>query len=142
MIRINYTGKSKVIRRLCEAVTYLSEHGSGDMLKADYDKDADGIVDNAAMVNNHNVYKDVPADAQFTDTIYDDSYVRGRVVANSHNIELLMSVLFDSDVHVLKDSSGHILVDSTGCPLYSAQHTSKFAQMQKDIEDLKKGAKV
>lgn len=140
MINITYTGTSKVIRRLCQAVNYLSEHGSGDMLKADYDKDGDGVIDNATLANGHKVNKDVPADAQFTDTIYDDAYVRGRVLANSHNIELLMSVLFDSDMHLLRDSAGHILMDSTGCPIYSAVHTSKLKQMQEDIEELKKGA--
>lgn len=44
--------------------------GSGDMLKATYDTNDNGIVDNAEKVNNHTVLTDVPADAVFTDTTY------------------------------------------------------------------------
>lgn len=45
--------------------------GTGDMLVAIYDKNGNGIVDNAEKVNGHTVEKDVPADAKFTDTIQD-----------------------------------------------------------------------
>ncbi len=41
-----------------------------------YDADGDGMVDNAAKVNGHSVESDVPADAVFTDTVYDDSAVK------------------------------------------------------------------
>lgn len=44
--------------------------GSGDMRTEVYDKDQNGIVDNAEKVNNHTVGTDVPADAVFTDTTY------------------------------------------------------------------------
>ncbi len=44
--------------------------GAGDMLKATYDTDDDGVVDNAEKVNNHTVLSDVPANAVFTDTTY------------------------------------------------------------------------
>ena len=47
--------------------------GTGDMVKATYDTNNNGIVDNAEKVNNHSVEKDVPSDAKFTDTIYDDT---------------------------------------------------------------------
>lgn len=43
---------------------------SGDMQKSVYDKDNDGIVDNAKKVNGHTVNTNVPAGAKFTDTIY------------------------------------------------------------------------
>lgn len=43
----------------------------GDMTKAVYDTDDDGIVDMSAKVGGHTVEKDVPADAKFTDTTYD-----------------------------------------------------------------------
>ena len=45
--------------------------GQGDMTKAVYDSNDDGIVDaadNANTVNNHSVQSDVPANAKFTDT--------------------------------------------------------------------------
>ncbi|WP_206460481.1 hypothetical protein [Anaerovorax sp. IOR16] len=42
---------------------------AGDMSKSIYDKNNNGIVDNAEKVNGHTVEVDVPADAKFTDTI-------------------------------------------------------------------------
>lgn len=44
--------------------------GEGDMLKEVYDKDGDGIVDNAEKVNGLTVLTAVPANAKFTDTTY------------------------------------------------------------------------
>ena len=49
----------------------VSSAGGGDMLKSVYDKDGNGVVDNAQKVNGHTVAKDVPADAVFTDTKYE-----------------------------------------------------------------------
>ncbi|VUZ25700.1 Uncharacterised protein [Acetobacterium wieringae] len=42
----------------------------GDMKKAVYDANENGIVDNAEKVNGHTVESDVPAGAKFTDTTY------------------------------------------------------------------------
>lgn len=44
--------------------------GTGDMLKAIYDADGDGVVDNALKIDGHTVKSDVPSDAKFTDTQY------------------------------------------------------------------------
>lgn len=52
------------------------------MLKARYDTNDDGKVnaaDDADTVGGHTVEKDVPADAVFTDTVYDDTELAGRV---------------------------------------------------------------
>ena len=43
--------------------------GMGDMMKAVYDQNNNGIVDNAEKVNGHTVESDVPAGAVFTDTV-------------------------------------------------------------------------
>ena len=48
----------------------LAAFGAGDMLKSVYDQDDDGIVDNAKKVNGFTVAKDVPANANFENTIY------------------------------------------------------------------------
>lgn len=56
-----------------------SSSGQGDMYTSVYDTDADGIVDNAEKVNNHTVESDVPANAVFTDTVYDDTELRTTV---------------------------------------------------------------
>lgn len=49
------------------------------MKKEVYDKDNDGVVDNAAKVNNHTVGSDVPPQAVFTDTVYDDTAIKKEV---------------------------------------------------------------
>lgn len=54
----------------CEIRDGEDGQGSGDMLKATYDINDNGIVDNAEKVNNHTVLTDVPANAVFTDTTY------------------------------------------------------------------------
>lgn len=53
--------------------------GNGDMLKSNYDTNNDGIVDNAEKVNGHTVYSDVPANAKFTDTVYDDTGIKQEI---------------------------------------------------------------
>lgn len=46
----------------------------GDMYAATYDKNGNGIVDNAEKVNGHTVLSDVPANAKFTDTVFSGNY--------------------------------------------------------------------
>lgn len=56
--------------------------GTGDMLKSVYDTDNDGKVDsaeNADTVSGHTVLTDVPQNALFTDTVYDDTEVRSLI---------------------------------------------------------------
>lgn len=55
--------------------------GDGDMLKSTYDANNNGIVDNAEKVNGHTVLSDVPLNAKFTDTVYDDTSISGRISA-------------------------------------------------------------
>lgn len=57
----------------------ISEAITGKMDKSVYDADGDGIVDNAEKVNNHTVHSDVPAQAVFTDTVYDDTEIKGDI---------------------------------------------------------------
>ena len=66
--------------------------GVGDMLKSIYDKNNDGIVDNASLVNGHSVESDVPPNAKFTDTVY--------VHPSSHDISFItgLQTALDSKV--------------------------------------------
>jgi hypothetical protein len=57
------------------------------MLKSVYDRDNNGIVDNATRVNNHTVQSNVPANAQFTDTT-DASGIR---MANGQTVEQIIN---------------------------------------------------
>jgi hypothetical protein len=78
--KIQYGGAHKVIQRLCEAVNQLI---TAEDVLSKFDADGDGVVDNAAKVNGHTVGSDVPADAVFTDTAYDDSEMKAAVKANT-----------------------------------------------------------
>lgn len=77
---INYTGKSKVIKRLCEAVNKLI---TAEVALSKFDADGDGVIDDAAKVNGHTVESDVPNDAVFTDTVYDDFELKAAIKANT-----------------------------------------------------------
>lgn len=77
---INYTGKSKVIKRLCETVNQLITEA--DALSK-FDANGDGIVDNAAKVNGHTVKSDVPEGAAFTDTTYTFDLNDGKLTIRS-----------------------------------------------------------
>lgn len=57
-------------------VSEMSTEVAKKMNKATYDSNGNGIVDNAEKVNNHTVYSDVPAQAVFTDTVYDDTQIK------------------------------------------------------------------
>ena len=67
-------------------MTQVDVASSGDMLKSTYDTNDDGIVDNAAKVNNLTVQTAVPTGALFTDTLYDDTSVTNHIsnVNNPH----------------------------------------------------------
>lgn len=136
-LHIQYNGKSKILKRLVWTVNYLSNYAGGDMHTDVYDTNKNGIVDNAEKVNGHSVYKDVPSDAVFTDTVYDDTMIKGQVRANMNNIDLLMNALFNTEKYWLVDSNGHQIIDSNGYPIYSAKYTSKIAELTALIEELK-----
>lgn len=135
-LRIQYNGRSKILKRLVWAVNYLSNYAGGDMHTDVYDINKNGIVDDAEKVNGHSVYKDVPSDAVFTDTVYDDTTIRGQVRANMNNIELLMNALFNQNTHWLVDSDGNQIIDSNGYPIYTAQYASKIDELVQAITEL------
>ena len=68
----DYFAKASDLAPISEAITRKMD-------KSVYDADGDGIVDNAEKVNNHTVHSDVPAQAVFTDTVYDDTEIRGDI---------------------------------------------------------------
>ena len=135
-LHIQYNGRSKILKRLVWAVNYLSNYAGGDMHTDVYDINKNGLVDDAEKVNGHSVYKDVPSDAVFTDTVYDDTTIRGQVRANMNNIELLMNALFNENTHWLIDSDGNQIIDSNGYPIYTAQYTSKLDELVQAVQEL------
>ena len=77
---VNYTGKSKVIKRLCEAVNQLT---TAEDVLSKFDSDGDGLVDDAARVNGHTVKADVPEGAVFSDTTYSFDLSDGKLTIRS-----------------------------------------------------------
>ena len=71
----------------------VSSAAAGDMKKEIYDVNDNGIVDNAEKVNNHTVEADVPANAKFSDTIYDDTAIRAEIQNVSNDIPTKTSEL-------------------------------------------------
>ncbi|MBQ9328948.1 MAG: hypothetical protein IJ225_10530 [Solobacterium sp.] len=135
--KITYRGKSKVIIRLCELVNDLYDRTLGDMLKSTYDTNDDGIVNNSDLVNGFEVHKNVPADAQFTDTVYDDTYVRERVTYLMNNMELIMSTLFRTEFYYLIDSEGDPIIDANGHPIYTAKFYDMLSELREAVEFLR-----
>lgn len=82
--QITYTELVEAIK-ITLAFSELVAKANGAMQQSVYDADGDGIVDNAELVNNHSVLTDVPANAVFTDTIYDDTQIR-ELIAQKLNI--------------------------------------------------------
>ena len=70
---------------LCAAVAVtlgiagIKSTADGAMQKSVYDSDGNGKVDDSDKVNGHSVESNVPADAVFTDTVYDDTAIRKSV---------------------------------------------------------------
>ena len=57
--------------------------GIGDMLASTYDTNNNGIVDNSEKVNGLTVKTAVPANAVFTDTVYDDTAILSAIETKS-----------------------------------------------------------
>lgn len=92
------------------ALEEVKTAAEGTMKKSVYDADGDGIVDNAAKVTNHTVDSDVPLDAKFTDTVYDDTAVKKSI---GDNTETIGTVQKQVDGLGLKVVSGEL------CAVYS-----------------------
>lgn len=115
-----------------EHSTFVRPYYTTDELNEMLDK----IEQLELKVREHKVEKDVPADAQFTDTIYDDTLLKSQIRANLNNISLLMEALFNQNKHWLIDSDGNQLIDSNGYPLYTAEYTSKLDDIVASILEL------
>lgn len=60
-------------------ITALDTAVAGKMTTSVYDSNGSGVVDNAEKVNGKTVAENVPSGAKFTDTVYDDTEVRGLI---------------------------------------------------------------
>lgn len=90
--------------------------GDGDMSKSTYDVNNNGIVDNADKVNNHTVESDVPTNAKFTDTIYDDTIINAEI-AKKANTDTLSSVATSGKYNDLIDAPITTLVGTQANPI-------------------------
>jgi hypothetical protein len=115
--KIQYGGVHKVIQRLCETVNQLI---TAEETFSKFDTDGDGVVDNAAKVNGHTVESDVPADAVFTDTAYDDSEVKAAVKTNTdalggHSVktDVPEGAVFTDTTYTFELSDGQLTIRSS-----------------------------
>jgi hypothetical protein len=115
--KIQYGGVHKVIQRLCEAVNQLI---TAEETFSKFDADGDGIVDNAAKVNGHTVSCDVPENAVFTDSAYDDSEVKAAVKANTdalggHSVktDVPEGAVFTDTTYTFELSDGQLTIRSS-----------------------------
>ncbi len=95
-INLTYNGSSKILKRLCQAVNYLSEHSNGDMLKSEYDKDNDGIVDNAEKLGGHlpNYFGDAETLKSTTETA-NSALQKETLIYSDDEISELFDEIFD-----------------------------------------------
>ena len=89
--------------------------GSGDMLTDVYDKNKNGIVDDAEKVNGKTVLSNVPANAVFTDTVYDDTEVRSLINAKPDfsDIPTNVSELTNDAHYVSSDGASTVSGENT-----------------------------
>lgn len=80
--------------------------GGGDMLKSVYDTNGNGIVDNAEKVNGRTVETDVPANAAFTDTTYENATARSPGLMSAEDYSKLAAFSAASDYAKKTDVSG------------------------------------
>ena len=123
--RVYYNGKSKVIKRLCQLINNFNRRA---MLTEIYDTNHNGVVDDAEKVNGHEVHTDVPPDAVFTDTIYDDTAIQLDVRSAQNNIQILMDQVFNSNMRYLVDADGYHILDSEGHPIIVGDYEPKIPE--------------
>lgn len=98
--------------------------GDGDMLKSVYDTNDNGIVDNAEKVNNHTVGTDVPSNAVFTDTVYDDTSIRQELndKADSSDIPTKMSDLTNDSGFITEHGIHYVSNNTSSNPFIISEH--------------------
>lgn len=84
----------------------ISNSGGGDMLKAIYDPNDDGIVSIAATVNGFTVGVDVPAGAVFTDTTYNNATASVAGLMSASDYSKLAAFSAASEYALKSDISG------------------------------------
>lgn len=77
----------------------INLNSQGGMLKITYDKNNNGIVDNAEKVNNHIVNSDVPYNAVFTDT----TTATNITMSNGTSVESTINSLDQKSNNIIKD---------------------------------------
>ena len=111
--------------------------GLGDMMKTTYDTNNNGIVDNAEKVNGFTVNANVPSDAKFTDTVYDDTNIKetlnnkvekvtGKSLVLDTEIERLAGVTNYNDAEIRKQISDTL----TDAKKYTDEEIAKFDFIQ------------
>lgn len=132
-MHITYKGKSKVIINLCKMVNRIYDTF---MIKEVYDANDNGIVDNSEKVNGLTVETAVPENAVFTDTVYDDTEIQGRVTAALNNIDTLSLLLNNITIDYLVDEDGNYIIDDDGNRILCGTYESKINDIVTAVQAL------
>lgn len=90
---------------------YLDSIGNGDMTKAIYDTNNNGIVDNSELVNGLTVETAVPAGALFTDTVYDPNAVE---TLTNKTMDNILNYIGANHIHYpIRNESGSLITKGT-----------------------------
>lgn len=81
---------------------------------------------NADTVNNHTVGTDVPTNALFTDTVYDDTEIDNRVKKNTDDISQLFDITKDGET--ITGSSSYTIENAVDYPLIGLNLYGKSTQ--------------
>jgi len=78
---VKYTDANRPVTTTNKVATMddISASGGGDMAKATYDSNDNGVVDNSERVGGNTVLTPVPTGALFTDTIYNDTTINNKI---------------------------------------------------------------
>ena len=89
---------------------------------------------NSDTVNNHTVKSDVPENAVFTDTIYDDTEVKGSIEEINSNL-LGFDTIISSSTQTIKEENGSYAVNLGYFPRSNGKKTYKYYSLYISVDD-------
>jgi len=140
-IHVQYTSLSShgVLKQM--TVFYLQDiasavgSGGGDMRKAIYDRNNSGVVDDSELVNGLTVETAVPTNAVFTDTVYDDTALTGRVSQNEADIASIYLDKQDKDIQIVNQDGNYTTNVSHRAALISFNSGSQITLMASGLPE-------
>lgn len=89
---------------------------------------------NADTVNNHTVKSDVPENAVFTDTIYDDTEIKDSITEINSNL-LGFDTIISSSTQTIEEKDGSYVVNLGYFPRSNGKKTYKYYSLHISVDD-------